>query len=97
MFDPVTNLISTQAARRAAMARRPQEQRTREAEKGGRTEDFGDSYENAIGQVEATSETRRLADADQEDAREDRLAREGMPETQGRPADPERPGLDLTA
>lgn len=79
------------------MARRPQEQRTREAEKGGRTEDFGDSYENAVGQVEPTPETRRLADADQEDAREDRLARDGTPNSRGQSDGPDGPGLDLTA
>lgn len=93
----MTNLISTQAARRAAMAKRPQEQRSREAEKGGRTEGFGDSYENAVGQVEPTPETRRLADADQEDAREDRLARDGTPGTRGRAVEAEGSGLDLTA
>lgn len=95
MFDPVTNQIANQAAKRAANARRPAEQRARAADKGVRPSD-PDSFENTLERVEATAPTRPLADADREDAREDRVAGEGRafpPDGADRP-----PGsLDLTA
>lgn len=95
MFDPVTNQIASQAAKRAANARRPAEQRAREAEKGVRPSD-SDSFENTLERVEATAPTRPLADAGREHAREDRLAGEGRvfpTDASDRP-----PGsLDLTA
>lgn len=96
MFDPVTNQILNHAARKAAVERRPREQRARQAEEGSRPGEFGDVFEHTVGGIEAASPVRRLADADQEDAREDRLAGEG---SRGRtsPGGGDERGLDLTA
>lgn len=96
MFDPVNNQMANQAAKRLANARRPLEKRSREADRAHRTGDT-DSFENALERVEATAPTRPLADADREDAREDRAAGEGR--VYPPDAGTERPpgSLDLTA
>lgn len=93
MFDPVTNLIASHAARRAAYARRPLEQRARASEKNART-DAADSFENGVHDVEAAGAVRPLGQADGEDAREDRAA--STPPAHPRPDQP-GPPLDLTA
>lgn len=93
MFDPVTNAISNQAARRLNNAKRPEEQRAREAGKAGR-EEFSDTFENAVEQVEQINPVRPLADADREEALEDRQAGEGRAAPE---RDPVRGPLDLTA
>lgn len=98
VFDPVTNQIANQAAKRAANARRPLDQRARAAEKGARApEADSDSFENALERVEATAPTRPLADADREDAREDRIAGEGRSYDADRAPDRPPGSLDLTA
>jgi hypothetical protein len=89
MFDPVTNLISNQSAQRAAQARRPQEARTRASEKGARAGDE-DSFESILSEVEPIGPTRPLADADQEEAREDRTEHQ-------RRTGQTRGSLDITA
>lgn len=92
MLDPITNQIASQAAHRATMARRPQEARARTSEKG-RAED-ADSFETILGEVEPIGPARPLADADQEEAREDRIEhRPGSPDVNDRPGGK----LDLTA
>ncbi len=89
MFDPVTNLISNQSAQRAAQARRPQEARSRASEKGARPGDE-DRFESILNEIEPIGPTRPLADADQEEAREDRA--------EHRPGnEPKRGSLDVTA
>ncbi len=89
MLDPITHQIASQAAQRAALARRPQEARARTSEKG-RAED-ADSFETILGEVEPLGPARPLADADQEEAREDRI--EHRPDG----AAGQRGGLDVTA
>lgn len=92
----MTNQILNQAARKAAVDRRGADQRARRAEEGRRPGEFGDVFEHTVGGVEASTPIRPLADADREDAREDRLAGEGPRGQRG--LDPERgSGLDLTA
>lgn len=95
MLDPITNQIASQAVQRAAVSKRPQEARARKPEKGRAAE--SDRFETILGEVEAIGPARPLADADQEEAREDRIEhRSGAVDQQGRE---DHPGgmLDLTA
>lgn len=72
VIDPVSNLVSTQAARQAREAQRANRVRRHGSDaEDGRGDD---SFESTLQAVEAAEAVRRLADADQEEAREDRQA-----------------------
>lgn len=95
MLDPITNQIAAQAAHRVAVSRRPEEARAKSSGKGRAAE--SDRFETILGEVEALGPVRALADADQEEAREDRIEhRSGATDQRGHE---DRPGgvLDLTA
>jgi hypothetical protein len=94
MLDPVTNLLAGQAAKRASDARRPLAERARAAAEPGRSH-ASDTFEHAPEAVEPASPVRPLADADQQDAVDDRQARQGGPEGHG--PGREAGSLDLTA
>lgn len=90
MIDPVSNLASTLAARQARDAQRGNRVRRHgsDAEEGR----GGDSFESTLQAIESAESVRRLADADQEEAREDRQA-SGPGTTQPRTGS----ALDLSA
>ncbi|RMH25607.1 MAG: hypothetical protein D6692_10615 [Planctomycetota bacterium] len=90
MIDPVSNLVSTQAARQAREAQRANRVRRHGSDAEDRRGD--DSFESTLQAVETAESVRRLADADQEEAREDRQANGPSP---GRPGN--GASLDLSA
>lgn len=73
VLEPVSNQVSTHAARRAEVTRRADKARRR-GEEGEHPVREGDTFLAALDAANATDPTRRLADVDQEEAREDRQA-----------------------
>lgn len=93
MLDPISNQIAARAARRVANeSARKKVREAREAEGAGRDTD---SFDSELDAVEAGEAVRRLADADQEDAREDRVASNTRPARE--PGREHGGGLDLSA
>lgn len=96
MLDPVTGMVGNQNARQANTAKRIQEARRVGSEKPGRPQDE-DSFESALTQAESVESVRHLADADQEEAREDRQEHPGTLYPPTGVHRPETGSLDLNA
>jgi len=72
MLEPISNHLASQAARKVALSDRAKQARASEKANGAKR--GADSFDSALEGVEAAEAVRRLADADQEEAREDREA-----------------------
>jgi hypothetical protein len=95
MLGPISNMLAAQAARKADIAARAK--RARQEERTDGTRRGSDSFEASLPGIEPTESVRKLADADQEEAREDRQATQqhyGPPHPHG-PQDGPEGSLDL--
>lgn len=96
MLDPVSNQIAAQRIAQAAAAKRVQDSRRAGPEKSGRREE-PDSFDAALDRAEAVENVRPLADADQEEAREDREQFKHGNYGPGHPSGPSNGSIDLNA
>ncbi|MEM9372735.1 MAG: hypothetical protein AAGA55_03750 [Planctomycetota bacterium] len=72
MLEPVSNQLAAQARRASDLSERTR--KVRRTDQPGGPERDEDTFDSALQDVQRTEKTRRLADADQEEAREDRQA-----------------------
>ncbi|MFK7882635.1 MAG: hypothetical protein AB8F26_00440 [Phycisphaerales bacterium] len=95
MLGPITNLLAAQAARKAAIESARKRVRDPGATDGASRDE--DRFDSELQAVEGAEAVRRLADADQEDAREDREA--SLLKSKQTPFDRDGPGrgIDLSA
>lgn len=96
MLDPVSNQIAAQRIAQAAAAKRVQDSRRAGPEKSGRRDEV-DSFDAALDRAEAVENVRPLADADQEEAREDREQFKQGTYGPGHPSVPTNGSIDLNA
>lgn len=95
MLDPLTNQVANAGGRRLDAARRLERVRAAASGKKGRA-DEPDSFDGALRDAERLNASRPLADADQEDAKEDRDHSRGAYAPNQPPA-PSPGGIDLSA
>lgn len=95
MLEPISNQMAAKALRLKEAAERARRARDSDGRAGPVRE--GDSFDSALESVEPAEAVRKLADADQEEAREDRQASQRRPAARGPDQDHTGPSLDLSA
>ncbi|GEM_PF-5366074 len=95
MLEPISNQMAAKALRAKETAERARRARDTGAARAPARE--GDSFDAALGGIEPTEAIRRLADADQEEAREEREATQRRHARQGPDRDQQGPSLDVSA
>jgi hypothetical protein len=97
MTGAINNLAASLSGAPVAAANSQNKKVRDDATKYSKRRGIHDAYEKSVTQTEATEAIRKLADADQEEAREDRQEHQIGYTKSGQQRNKQTPGLDLNA
>ena len=97
MTGAINNLAASLSGAPTTAANAQSKKVRQETTKSANRRGIRDAYVKSVSETEAIDSVRTLADADQEDAREDRQEHQIGYTKQGQKNSPRRPGLDLNA